>query len=373
MPVEDAAVLCADLHLQERTWVGRGILGDSQHSLYQVARYAMKHRLPVIGAGDLIDKNRNTSAPIVAFSEALRWLESVDLPFHYIQGQHEFADTPWLEIGGRSYHMHGKCVEVSGVPIYGLDYTPAGQLQEALDKIEPSAQVLIAHQVWGDFMGDIANPQGGFHDVPVVSLMFTGDYHQYESVKTRGKDGQELRVISPGSACMQSIDEPEDKFFFVLKSDLSLRRVRLKTRRKIDAGKITSEDDMGRFLARLDLDLTKAEEYGNEHLPKELRTPLLRIKYTAHIENAARRIMKAVDGRAHVFLKETPPEKPEVVERRKERQKTGRKHATTLGSKLPDYLRDTDREHLLGPCQRLLDSHDVAGELQRMRQEALSG
>ena len=93
------------------------------------------------------------------------------------------------------------------------------------------------------------------------------------------------------------------------------------------------------------------------------------------LERGAARIKAAVDRipyPVHLFLKERPPEKPDVVERKTRRRKEGETAATTMSAMLPQFLEDQELSHLGADVQRLLDAAEPGPELLRMKQEALS-
>ena len=372
MSVEPIAVFCADTHLADGSWAHRPICGDAYYSLEQIIEEAVKLSVPIVGAGDLLDKHRNASNPIYNLHGLLDCLDDAGLPFHFIQGQHEMDDTPWLSSHSSTNHLHGEIIQLGPFEVYGLDYTAAGDLQHALDDIPEGTDILVAHQVWSDFMGEVASPQGGSHDIPTVHTMFTGDWHEYEEITTRGKDGQELLIISPGSTCMQSIDEPPDKYFSVLFDDGTFQRRSLDTRQLIDWSLILTQDDMEYLAENVQKEIAagvdRAKAVG---LPEKLHKPIIRITYSHRMSDVRRRALKLIGDTAHIFWKEKPPEKEEAEERRSQRR-DGQKHSTTLLSKLPAYLKDQEKTRLEAPCQRLLQAEDVTAELRRMREEAFS-
>ena len=394
MAFKQIAVLFADSHLSDRTWSHRPIYGDSYCSFEQIIDYAIDHELPLFGAGDLIDRDLNRSEPIVFLSKQLQRLKEAGLKFYYTQGQHELADTPWLDIGDDNVkHLHHKGIKLSGVRIYGLDYQPAGNLQQELDKVPKKTDLLIAHQVWSDFMGSIAAPQGGMHDVPHAMMTFTGDYHYTEEIQVRNKTGRMMTVVSPGSTCMRSIDEPPDKYFFVLmydeeEGDLKVERKPIRTRPMVDWDEqIQRESQMERYLDTIEHTLEEArDKFMDGCMDPEtgsypaayhgMEEPLLRVIYSHRIEKGAKRIAEAIAKLpfpVHLFLKELPPEKPEVAERRKQRRENpSEAEAQTMETLLQDFLEKRDMANLQNPTQRLLQAAEPAAELQRMKKEALT-
>lgn len=388
----DVAVLVADTHLQERNWSHRPMEGDSYYSFEQVITYAIDRNLPVIGAGDLIDRNLNRSGPIVFLSEQLRRLRDAGLPFFYIQGQHELADVPWLELGGDNVrHLHNSWTIIDGVKIFGIDYQPAGKLQECLGNIPSNTDLVIMHQVWSDHMGSIANPQGSMSEIPFVQMVFTGDFHETHVQTIRNKQGEPMIAVSPGSTSMQSVSEPPDKHFFVLQLDdkkkLGVRPINLLTRPFIDWDEtLRSPDQMDRFLDKVEDEVQQRvaaflsccpQDVEGAHNPTDehMSEPILRVEYSHMLERGAARIKAAVDRipyPVHLFLKERPPEKPDVVERKTRRRKEGETAATTMSAMLPQFLEDQELSHLGADVQRLLDAAEPGPELLRMKQEALS-
>jgi hypothetical protein len=366
MAAKPIATAFADSHLQERAWAHRPIFGDSYYSFEQIINYTIEHDLPTIAAGDLIDKQRNISGPIVFLREQLGRLKD---PIYYVQGQHEMADKPWMQLGHLSRWIHRELIEIGGINFYGLDYCIAGQLQDRLDEIPDNADVLVAHQVWSDLMGNIGHPQGGMHDVPKVGTVFTGDFHEFvEDRRPRGKDGQEIYLISPGSTCMQSIAEPQDKYFCVFYDDGSMKPIQLKTRQVIDAGVLSTPQDLDKFLETVGVSIEMVWEDATGY-DERVRMPLLKVEAAYTLQDAQRRIARVVGDTAHLFFKERPKKREEAI--KSGSQEAG--EAVTLSSELKPYLLEQHRIDLEPTCRRLLEAQEPKAELRRMREEALSG
>lgn len=367
------AVLYADSHLADRAWAGRDIEGDAYYSFKQIIDYAIEHNsLAVIGAGDLIDRSINRSRPIAEANWQMERLKKAEIRALYLQGQHELATPPWLSSHTWPEHIDHKMVKLGSVDFYGLDFTPSPFLQTELAQIPAGADVGIFHQVWAENMGSIANPQGSMADVPKVSVVFSGDYHVTKETYTHGKDGQKLRLISPGSTCLQSVDEDPCKFFYTVDEDFKWSQVQLKTRYKLEWS-INHPNDIDALMQQLDHDLLEVAE-DTASYDECVRKPILRVHYLHRFAEHRERIIKAVDQRAHLFWHEIPPE-PElqVVARRQAAAAKGERRAATLLSELPEYLKQREMLHLMPECRRLLESQDLEAELSRLREEALNG
>lgn len=302
------AVVFADSHLRRRIWANRPIEGDSYFSFQQIVDAAIELNAPLVGAGDLIDQRINESGPIVFLQRQMDLLHKHGVRFYYLQGQHEMDLVPWCSLGGAlTTHIHGQCFMLGDFPCYGIDYQPAVKLQEELERIPSDRQILFAHQVWRNFMGSIASPQGEFSDIPYVTTMVTGDFHETVLANAKNKQQADLKVFSPGSTCLQEISEPSNKYYGVLCSDGAIRKKRLKTRRRLDLGPLITEEEVEQLLTGLEEKLEQAlQSAADDQLPDELRTPLCRVTYSHTMNDAPRRILRLANGRAHLFWKELP-------------------------------------------------------------------
>lgn len=368
------AVCFADSHLQERAWAGRPIEGDSYYSFKQIIDYAVSNRIKtVIGAGDLIDRQQNRAMPIVVLGQQLERLDEFCGLFYYIQGQHELEQTPWLASFSNARHLHRNRLQLGPLVACGIDYQTADNLRADLELIPQGTDILFAHQTWTDFMGEKAATQGLLGDIPIVSTVYTGDYHHPMDINIVGATGQKMRVISPGSTCMQAIDEPVHKYFHVLYDDGSFERIRLKTRQLLEWQTLNTESDIDHFVSEIDAGLTRAaSDAVDDGLPPEIAKPLLWLRYSHHVAAAIRtRVPRAVADRAFLFYKENPPEPVEAVERRREASERGEAKASTLESELHEYLVVRHELELEADSMRLLQSPDPAETLRQLREEAL--
>lgn len=363
-------IFFADSHMAPRSWPSRPIQGDSYFAFECLVDLAIHHQVNLIGAGDLIDKQENRSETIVRLYQQLDRLASHGLKLLYVQGQHELEQVPWLSGHPATEHVSSRFFELGGLNCYGLDYQPAGQLQLKLETVPVETDILIAHQVWAEFMGTVTTPQGSMADVPHASICFTGDLHEHRDVVVFGKTGQAITLFSPGSTCMQAIDEPPDKFCFLLtqsRDGIKFVPSQLPTRPFIDWHPINTEADMDAFVEKIRPRLDAVSAEAATRLPAHLCKPLLRVTYGSGVAELTSRVMPAVGDRAYVFFKETQADKVEEAEIVVPTNGA----AVTLESALLGYLEARGFSSLESAALRLLQSHDINGELQRLRAEAL--
>jgi len=286
-------VFSSDWHLSRLTWSHRPRLtGDSSCSFWQIIRYCLDRRLPLLAAGDLFDKDRPDPESVACLVVGMDLMQKAELPVYYIQGQHERDVSPWLDVHDWPVYLDGESIEIPGVAggIYGLDWTPADKIVSRLAEVPNHTRFLMCHQVWAEHMGSLCNPECDLGDVPAtVEYVLSGDFHQH--VRTG-------RMVSPGSISMRNLAEPPAKYFWVFDADRNeFSSVPLVTRPFLSMT-VTNELQFQQFVTALDTSRRFME--GAKLLDSE---PLCRVRYSDELPDAYRRITAAA-GTAHLFLDE---------------------------------------------------------------------
>lgn len=304
----------ADSHAQRGAWANLPIFGDADYALAQILAIVERRRpIAVIGGGDLIDRQVNRSAPPAALQTFARALRELGVPFYFIQGQHDRDDPPWL--ANFAEHLNERLVGLGRWRLYGLDFQPRDALPGALAEIPEGADVLVAHQVWSPWMGEMGgqtNPEGDLHAVPVVQAIWSGDLHDYRVTQlARGS-----LALSPGATCKQAIDEPD--FHYVIAADANMSandpraytRISLRSRPVIRPTPVIEAADVEAWAAHLSAlvrDATAAA--ASQHLPSELHAPLIRLQYAPEFADLPARLRRQLDAlglKAHIFPKRLP-------------------------------------------------------------------
>lgn len=350
-------VFCADLHLEDGAWSSRpGIYGDAYYSFNQIVDYCIQHKLPLILGGDILEKKQNLARPIAKLSHGLTRLQNANVNAYYIQGNHEYdRNAPWLSIHPWPIHLHDTGVEFDGIPVWGLDWQPKGEIQEALKTLVPEdTQILITHQVWKDFMGEIGRTECELTDVHHATFVLAGDFHVTKTVTSVNAQGKPITMLSPGSTAMQDMSESPDKFFFVVGHDngaVAFQPVQLKTRRfanyvvkdietldKLCAGQLAKE----------------IQAMQDPELPPEINKPLIRIRFDKRLPDAYLRLMTAVSHLGHIACEA-------ITEKSSTRTTTNRDLAKNdLVTAVGDLLGDTTEAYRLATA--LLKSPDPVKE-----------
>jgi predicted phosphodiesterase len=367
------AIIASDLHLKPRTWKHRQIVGDSYHAWDQVVSGAIEYQVSyVILAGDLLDRQLNGSEPIIKLKEGLDRLEKAGITTLFIQGQHEYQESPWASLSG-SIHLHGQePVEVGPFKIFGIDYQSKEELLPAIGELPILAtdrNILVMHQVWQDWMGERALPQGKFEDVlnstPELEVLITGDLHEQRLENHQNAGGSEMTVLSPGSTCVQSIAEPLEKFFYVLRDDdgkAAFLPVVINNRPIFRYPKtLETVGDVEEALARVEDDYEVAFQLADSNkLSEDLCTPIFQYVYSHEVSSDVGRLEKRLDGRVHLFWKEIPDKSDKFIEA----------FAAGVSVTMKDVLRDHVEEGKTRDlAERLLVSPDPVEELLRWRRE----
>jgi hypothetical protein len=305
--VQPLFVFCADLHLDDGAWTTRpAIYGDAYCSFNQIVDYCITHRLPLILGGDILEKKSNSARPIVKLCAGLSRMQAASVPVFYIQGNHEYdRNAPWLSVHPWPVHMHAARQDIQNISVYGLDWLPRGEIQTALAAVPTDTDILVTHQVWKDFMGELGRTECELTDVHHVQTVLAGDFHVTKTVESTNAQGQPIRMLSPGSTAMQDMGETPDKFFFVVGQQdgkIIFEPQPLKTRRLI-SHKVETQDALDELCAgALAAQIAQQVAYAAEQqFAPEITKPLVRIKFNKALPDAYLRVTTCVSDSAHLF------------------------------------------------------------------------
>lgn len=272
-----SVVLAGDLHMVKKPgmWSGRAeISGDDIFALEQIAAITHEHDADLYLLGDVLDTPTNLPRPIIALNDALGSLAEEGRVF-YIQGQHDMTvgaaveSYPWLSlIKGAKHISDFSPFDFLGMKAYALDYFPQAFEGLAFHKVPKDTELLLMHGTI-----DVAMPmsfhfsQESLKQFPNLKAIFAGDYHQAIELNANG-----VLIYYTGSTWQIAANEPREKSVILVTRDdqkLEISRVPLQTRGIFKLSELYN-DDNGFSLEEL-----KKEKF--EHLPPELRTPVILI------------------------------------------------------------------------------------------------
>lgn len=354
----------SDTHLRARA-------GDEEHAFVQIVDAAVASKVEyVMLAGDLLDKQSNRARVVTFLYQQLDRLEAAGIEVWYTQGQHDFDDPPWFSGHRWARHLHKKTPAYGGVKFYGLDWQPFGKLQEELAEIPDDVDFLVCHQVWANWMGDIAAPQGSFEQIPEhVKYVQTGDLHQWKLEQRKNAGGRKMTVLSTGATTQQKIDEPPEHHYALFWPDGRLEKKTLTSRVMIDSSLMTQDKDVEQFMAELEPELASAyQKAAAAELPDGLHRPYLRVNFHATLGDVVRRVEKAVKDRAVLYFRQhLPPAKQEAYKA----AKAAKGDAVTPLSVLHEEVDKEERPAVFELVTRMLTATDKDMEFAKWRSEVL--
>lgn len=290
------ALVISDVHLQPKVWARYPEMwGDTYKAFDHCIELANSARVPIICLGDLFDKSRPDAESVDCFT---RGIDRLFKEFFFIDGNHDASDPPWPTVlARRASELHNQCVDLQGVKIRGVSFQKADKLAATVAEVHESEyDVICMHQAWDELQG-IGRTGGSIVDiVPPGKLLLTGDYHKRLTMQLPTPGGI-ITVHSPGSTCMQAIDESENKFATMLvKADTPTgREIRLVDvpllGRPCERVKVANEEQFSQLLLKYPGFATK---------------PILHVTYPDGIENAFTRMVSMLGNKAYLFMKCLP-------------------------------------------------------------------
>ncbi len=321
------AVLTADAHLQKRAWADRfDLAGDAYYGFEQLVDFSVKHGAQYfIEAGDGIDVKYNESEVVRFGRHALGRLKKANTRFCFVQGDHDYQETPWFTAiaGEFALHLHGKVTNLPGLGnVFGWDYTRGGLTKEIAAEMSgiigtAGCSLAVMHQKWKELLGFEGSYDSTFDMVPgEIHTLLTGDKHGHAALshdRDRHLTGVAagimtnrlgtLNVYSPGATCKQSIAEPDTHSFYAWMSDNTIKSMALRSRPVLRVAQlIDSEQRFNGLLASLDTSLATCAEQ-NKDLPKYMARPIFYVEYTTQVANFYDRLLNALNDRAFLFEK----------------------------------------------------------------------
>ena len=284
-------IFAADLHLQPCAWRGRASLrGDAYYALDQLVELSQRYGCPIVLGGDIFDSSRPDPESAERFRRFCTHVTGIGQQVWHILGNHDASDPGWPDVLG-SLRLRGHGL-VNGIRFYGLDYTPRSQLRAELSKV-PADSILICHLAWKELAGG-AHWEGSLVDVPCRHVL-SGDLHKRMMIH------EPRLAFSPGSTCMQSIDEEHEKTVLYLDTTggaVTGRMLPLRSRPVYRLKAMTAQ--------MLDEACVWLQTPGNRPvdatLPQEIQQPIVQVEYDPSLPRVSERLNLSAGQGVHLFL-----------------------------------------------------------------------
>lgn len=344
-------VVASDWHLAPGAWKRNpAIAGDAYWGLQQAVAACLDRGLPMVAPGDLFDVQHPDAMSLYTARTWVDRMKAAGLKVFHVQGQHEYQHpVPVLNaVSDWPVHANKVAFRLGPLKFVGLDYMAPDALRaEFADLgVREGADVLVTHQVWKDLVPWRHNAPA-FADIP-YRFTVSGDFHQH---KVWAYDGAVSGGVfmSPGTLCMQALDEEPRKAVYVLYDDLTYESVALSVRPFHSLVLETAED-----LERA-VDGAGRLCYHPPDLHRDIQRPIVRVRYADHLPEAASRLEAAL-AEAHTFLEafKLETEQPDLAAV----GPTGDQALVTCLARLRDPSTPAYRDTI-----RLLDAADVPAEI----------
>lgn len=176
----------SDTHLGYRQYHLDERRQDFADAFAEVVSSAIKNDVDaVVHAGDLFHTSRPSITPLQTVLTELQRLQSADIPFLLIVGNHERThDRNWVELLQEiqlATRLDAAGTQIDDTTIYGLDHVPPGQRDRLDYQFEPASTestVLVGHGLFKPFGHGDWNTQRILSKSSVdFDLMLVGDDH----------------------------------------------------------------------------------------------------------------------------------------------------------------------------------------------------
>lgn len=302
------AVISSDWHVALNAWKKHpSIKGDAEFSLKQIVDIASHLGVPLIGAGDLFDVKNPDSYSVSSAAYHMARMHSLGLPVYYVQGQHEMSDPTWMSLFPGCENVHNVHFKIGDISFFGYDYFLPKSSEDSYERFN-KADILVTHQVWSELI-----PRHGqsfccsYEQVAQAhnyKAIVSGDYHSH-FVK-QCDTHPSCVIVSPGSTCLQDMNESPNKAVWVLTSDFKFVSVPIRTRRLINMT-IQSENDLFTSVGM-------AKDIIEDSLPNGIGKPIIRIKYNTGIKNVYAGMNNAYKDKAYLDFKPIMEEDDDIDE-----------------------------------------------------------
>lgn len=301
-----------DLHVSHHVYSKiPGMTGDTDFALKQFADYCKANDLDALFVGDNFDKQPD-AALLAGFLYAMR-----DIDYAFIVGQHDMQPaTQWpaVCVGDRlrvdldeAALVGAAPVELGGMRVCGLNFTPRGRIKERLADIPP-CDVLALHQTIKQAIsiGD-EDDAGRRWDMDVewvpahVGRIIIGDWHYPVDGITEA--GQQWAYT--GAATMRRTSELDAKSFIVVMPGVTNRRQPLLTRPVLYSD-LLWPPELAQWCGEIKSQAIEAFDTALARgIPACVAAPLLVVRYSPTIDNAHDRIISTLSkllagGKAHL-------------------------------------------------------------------------
>ncbi len=286
--------LVSDVHLGTRQYGIKERYEDFLTAFADVGRSVVEQQVDaVVIGGDLFDSPRPDGRAVRHAQEVIREIGNAGIEVFGIDGNHDLADEYWLKVIGVTNLIPFEATNVgeSGVTISGISYKNGRDLVAEIQRMVDArvkTDILTMHFALAEMNGGGSADTGVQELSPLldklgVKAVLMGHVHIPDCRKWNG-----VLYVNPGSTEMKSVNEPQEKYYYILDTDLwEAVPVPINTR-NVEHVEISDEGDLLKFK-----DVLHAEHVGVID-GRINRRPFYQIVAYDSIEDVFNRLSKSI-------------------------------------------------------------------------------
>ena len=246
----------------------------------------------VVIGGDLFDSPRPDAHSVLVAQNVVREINDSGKNVFGIDGNHDLSGGDWMCVIDAQAMSDMVPMPFRGVKMVGVNYRSGRDFIDAMQQMVDSgvkADILIAHFALAEMNGGGSSDTGVQELSPILDRMgvkcvMMGHVHIPDCRKWNG-----VLYVNPGSTELKAVNEPKEKYYFVVDTDKwEAEPVPLETR-KVDEIEIKNEEDLVAFQIELENDARDRSEIIN--CP---RKPFYQVVMDDTIDDAFKRLSKTV-------------------------------------------------------------------------------
>lgn len=250
--------LVSDVHLGTRQYGLKERYEDFLKAFMAFGRSVIDRKVDaVVIGGDLFDSPRPDARSVFVAQSVVREINDAGIKVFGIDGNHDLSDEWWLKVIGVDCLVSHETTCVADAIVSGISYRNGRDLVAEIERMADAgmfADILVAHFALAEMNGGGSADTGVQELSPLldklgVKCVLMGHVHIPDCRKWNG-----VLYVNPGSTEMKSINEPKEKFYFVLDTDTwEAEPVSIPTR-KVEGVEISDENDLASFQSELESD-----------------------------------------------------------------------------------------------------------------------
>lgn len=241
----------SDVHLGTRQYGLKERYEDFLQAFRNVGKSIAEQKVDaVIIGGDLFDSPRPDARSVLVAQNVVNDLTERGISVYGIDGNHDLADGGWMHVIGATPMRDMDLEPVPGGPAVGINYKSGRDLVAQLTEMADAGiecKILVAHFALAEMNGGGSADTGVRELSPLLDKMgvkavLMGHVHIPDCRRWNG-----VLYVNPGSTEMKSVNEPQEKYYYILDTDKwEAEPVPIKTRR-MEAVEITDEQALMEF------------------------------------------------------------------------------------------------------------------------------